>query len=108
MLSQHTAHLRGAGSSISQKINFDQGKYVVTFDAVKRAGYAPMAAPLTLMIDETPVLKLEAEKIGNDWGTFTTHAFALTAGAHTLAFVLGKAEGDAMDLLDNVRIKYEK
>ncbi|MCX6873270.1 MAG: alpha-L-fucosidase [Verrucomicrobia bacterium] len=104
--SQHTAHLRGAGSSFSQAINSDQGNYRLSFSAVKRSGYAPTPVPLTVTMDETVILKLESGQLGKEWGTFTTPAFPLTAGSHTLTFTLGKAEGDAMDLIDNVVITY--
>ena len=104
--SQHTAHMRGAGSSFWQSINFDAGKYTVSFDAVKRRGYTKTAVPLTVTIDGVTVLKLDLSQITEAWGSYTSPIFTATSGAHTLAFTIG--EGEGMDLIDNVTIKYCK
>ena len=104
--SRHTAFLRGEGSGISQVIHFDAGNYTVSFDAVKRTGYTSAAIPLTVTIDGKAVFTLEAAKLSDAWGSFTTPVFPLTAGAHTLAFTAGA--GDSMDLIDNVAIHFTK
>jgi hypothetical protein len=57
-------------------------------------------------IDGAPVLTLEASQITEKWGSYTSPTFAVTSGAHTLAFTIGAGEG--MDLIDNVTIKYCK
>jgi hypothetical protein len=49
------------------------------------------------------VFIVEASKISEAWGSYTSPAFAVTAGAHTLAFTVGAGEG--MDLIDNVEVK---
>jgi hypothetical protein len=104
--SRHTAFLRGEGSSISQVIHFDAGNYTVSFDAVKRTGYTSAAIPLTVTIDGKAVFTLEAAKLSDAWGSFTTPVIPLTAGAHTLAFTAGA--GDSMDLIDNIAIHCAK
>ena len=104
--SRHTAFLRGEGSGISQVIHFDAGNFTVSFDAVKRTGYTSAAIPLTVTIDGKAVFTLEAAKLSDAWGSFTTPVFPLTAGAHTLAITAGA--GDSMDLIDNVAIHFAK
>jgi alpha-L-fucosidase len=103
---RHSGFIRGAGNGISQSINFDKGSYTVSFNAVKRAGYSGTANSLTVSIDGAPVLTLEASQITEKWGSYTSPTFAVTSGAHTLAFTIGAGEG--MDLIDNVTIKYYK
>jgi len=49
------------------------------------------------------VFTLEAAKLSDAWGSFTTPVIALSAGAHTLAITAGA--GDSMDLIDNVAIQ---
>jgi hypothetical protein len=100
--------LRGAGSSFSQTIHFDAGSYTVSFDVVKRAGYGSKPAPLSVSVDGVVILDLAPDKLGKEWASFTSPVFALTKGTHALTFTLGKAEGDVMDLIDNVAIKYNK
>jgi len=99
---RHSAFMRGAGNGISQAVTFDAGSYTVSFDAVKRNNYGTVATPLTVSIDGKPVLALRASQISDKWNTYTTPAFTLASGTHTLAFVLG--EGESMGLIDNVRI----
>jgi peptidoglycan/xylan/chitin deacetylase (PgdA/CDA1 family) len=99
---RHSAFIRGAGNGISQSITFDQGRYTVRFDVVKRNGYSPTASPMTVSIDGTPVLSLQASQITDTWNTYTSPAFSVASGAHTLAFTLD-AEG-GMDMIDNVVI----
>ncbi len=104
--SRYTAFLRGEGSGISQEIHTDAGNFTVSFDAVKRTGYTSAAIPLTVTLDGKAVFTLEAAKLSDTWGSFTTPVIALTAGAHTLAFTAGA--GDSMDLIDNVGTHYAK
>ncbi|MCX5653818.1 MAG: hypothetical protein NTY65_04110 [Planctomycetota bacterium] len=47
---RHSAFIRGVGNGILQSITFDQGKYTVSFDVVKRNGYKG-TAPLTVSVD---------------------------------------------------------
>ena len=58
--------------------------------------------PVTVSIDGKPVLALQASQISDKWHTYTAPAFAVAAGAHTLAFTLG--EGESMGLIDHVVI----
>ena len=81
---------------------FDPGEYTISFDAVKRNNYGTSATPVTVSIDDKPVLALQASQISDKWHTYTAPAFAVTAGSHTLAFTLG--EGESMGLIDNVVI----
>ena len=103
---RHSGFIRGAGNGISQSINFDKGNYTVSFDTVRRRGYSPISTPLTVSIDGAPVYTVDASRITDAWGSYTSPIFAVTSGAHTLAFTLGA--GDGMDLIDNVVINYCK
>ncbi len=102
---RHSAFIRGVGNGISQSITFDQGKYTVSFDVVKRNGYKG-TAPLTVSVDGMPVYTVDASQISDAWGSYTSPVFTVAAGAHTLAFTLG--EGDGMDMIDNVVIHHGK
>lgn len=99
---QHSAFIHGAGNGISQAVMFDSGEYTISFDAVKRNNYGTSATPVTVSIDGKPVLALQASQISDKWHAYTTPAFAVTSGSHTLAFTLG--EGESMGLIDNVEI----
>ena len=104
--SRHCVFMRGPGNGVSQSITFDKGTYKVSFDAVKRNGYEKTAAPLRVTIDNVPVFALEPSQIAETWASYTSPVFPVTAGIHTIAFTLG--EGDGMDMIDNVAIKYCK
>jgi len=67
------------------------------------AMFKSAASPLTVTMDGKPVLTLDASQLSGAWGSYTSPAFAVTAGAHTLAFTVGAGEG--MDLIDNVEVK---
>ena len=84
-------------------MDFDKGNYTVSFDAVKRSGYSPTASPLAVTMDGKPLLTLDASRLSEAWGSYTSPVFAVTSGAHTLAFTVGAGEG--MDLIDNVEVK---
>ena len=104
--SRHVVYIRGAGNSISQRIIFDQGSYTIHFDAVKRNGYEKTAAPLNVTIDGTAVFSLEPSKITEKWASYASPSFPVTAGPHELAFSLG--EGEGMDIIDNVVLRFSK
>ncbi|MCF7675254.1 MAG: polysaccharide deacetylase family protein [Akkermansiaceae bacterium] len=101
---RHSVVMRGTGNGISQEMTFDQGKYTVSLDAVKRRGYEKSAAPLIVTIDGVPVLSLASSQITENWASYTSPVIPVTAGVHTLAITLG--EGDGMDLIDNVAINH--
>jgi len=52
------------------------------------------------------LITVEPSKLSEAWGSFTSAVFTVTSGAHTLAFTIG--EGEGMDLIDNVMIRYCK
>jgi len=99
---RHAAFIRGPGNRIAQAVTFDEGRYTVRFDLVKRRGYSPRSTPLAVTLDGAPVLALEPEQISDQWQRYTSPPFTATAGVHTLAFVLGA--GDGMDLVDAVSV----
>jgi len=103
---RHCGFIRGVGDGFSQPINFDTGKYTLSFDVVKRRGYGGTAVALVVTIDEAPVLTVDGGKIGDVWSRCSSEPFAVVAGAHTLAFTNG--EGEGMNLIDNVQIHYCK
>ena len=96
----------GAGNGVSQTLTFDKGSYTVSFDAVKRNGYEKTAAPLQLTLDGAPVLTVESSQIAEKWAHYASPAVPVAAGTHTLAITLG--DGDGMDLIDNVALKYSR
>jgi hypothetical protein len=102
--SRHCVFMRGPGNGVSQSITFDKGGYTVSFDAVKRSGYEKTAAPLRVTIDNVPVFALEPSQITEKWASYTSPVFQVAAGIHTIALTLG--DGDGMDMIDNVAIKY--
>jgi len=97
-------------------VKYDAEKWVL---AAKKAGmryivitskhhdgfamFKSVASPLTVTMDGKPLLTLDASQLSEAWGSYTSPVFAVTAGAHTLAFTI--AEGDSMDLIDNVEVK---
>ena len=101
---RHAVFMRGPGNGISQSITFDQGNYAVSLDVAKRSGYEKTAAPLRVTLDGKPVLSLDSSQITEKWASYTSPVVPVTAGTHTLGVILG--EGDGMDIIDNVVIKY--
>lgn len=104
--SRHAVYMRGPGNGISQTFTFDPGNYTISFDVVKRSGYEKTAAPLKITLDGTPVFTVDSSAITEAWSSKTSPAFPVTAGVHTLAFILGDGEG--MDMIDNLAIHYRK
>ena len=91
---------------ISQTLQFDKGNYAVSFDVVRRRGYSATSTPLSVTMDGATVFTLEATKITAAWAGCISPVFPVTACVHTLAFILG--EGEGMDMIDNVALKYRK
>lgn len=104
--SRHAVFMRGAGNGVAQTITFDKGNYTVSFDAVKRNGYEKTAAPLKVTLDGVTVFALEPAQITEKWASYTSPAFPVAAGSHTLAITLG--EGEGMDIIDNVALGYSR
>jgi len=96
---RHCVYMRGAGNGVAQAIAF-------SLDVVKRNGYEKTAAPLIITLDGATVLRLEPTQIAETWANHVSPAFPVTAGVHTLGIVLGDGEG--MDIIDNVVLKYGK
>ena len=101
--SRHAVYMRGPGNGVSQTLTLDKGSYILSFDAVKRNGYEKTAAPIKVTVDATSVLTLEPSQITEKWAHYTSPAFPVTAGSHTLSITLG--EGEGMDLIDNVVLR---
>ena len=97
----YAAYMRGPGNGIAQTVTCDKGRYTIGFDVVKRTSYEATAAPLNIVLDGVTVFSLPASRINESWSHCTSPALAVTAGAHTFAFILGEG---GMDLLDNVVI----
>lgn len=104
--SRHCAFMRGTGNGVSQTITFDKGNYTVTLDAVKRSGYEKTAAALLVTLDGSNVFTIAVPQITEKWASYTSPPFPVSAGPHTFAITLG--EGGGMDMIDNVRIHYQK
>ena len=78
----------------------------MSFDVVRRRGYSAISTPLSVTMDGATVFTLEATKITAAWAGCISPVFPVTACVHTLAFILG--EGEGMDMIDNVALKYRK
>lgn len=100
--SPHNGFIAGEGSSISQRITLDRGRYRISFDLAKRCGYEPTAAPMHVFLDETLIFTAEKPPVNGDWGRVVSPVLNVTDGIHKLSFVLGQG---GMDLIDNVSIK---
>lgn len=96
--------LQMTGHSISQVVNFPSaGTYTITFSAIGRSGYGSM--PTNVRVDGNDVLSLTAAQIGTTaWTNFTSNAFNVTAGDHTIAFVNGTLSGDHATVVDAIQL----
>ena len=104
--SRHCLFLRGTGNGVSQPIVFEEGNYVVSFDAAKRIGYEKTPAAIVVTIDGVPVSTVEIAQISEKWASYSSPEIPIKAGTHVMGIILG--EGDGMDLVDNVALRFAK
>jgi hypothetical protein len=95
--------LQGAGAQISQSVNFNTGGYTLSFQAAQRGNYQASSQTFEVLIDSTVVGTFTPGS--TSYASFTTGAFTVTAGAHTISFVgLNPNGGDNTAFIDSVQV----
>jgi hypothetical protein len=96
------AFLQNAGS-FSQQLTLSAGTYTVSFSAAQRATYQSSSQMFNVLIDGVVVGTFTPS--GTSYATYTTSAFTVAAGVHTVAFVgLNPNGGDNTAFIDQVVI----
>ena len=96
------AFLQQTGS-FSQAVNLAAGTYQLTFQAAQRGNFQTSAQTFRVLVDGVAVGTFTPA--GTSYGAFTTNAFTVGAGAHTIAFVgLNPNGGDNTAFIDNVQL----
>ena len=119
----HCGFVQGAGSSLSQSVMFDKGKYTISFDRRGINWTKVMYPSLNLVLDDRVLLTLEAyvkprkgqrgQRGKKVWTRHTSPVFSVSAGLHTISFVIGDDADpysyglSGANLIDNVRIEYK-
>ena len=115
--SRHCGFLNGDGS-ISQSVVFDAGKYTIRFDRTVPDREAGPFPALHLTLDGRVLLTLESVTVhdGRDkkaWKRYTSPAFTVTAGPHTIGFSNGDGRNESnyglrgANFIDNVAINHQ-
>ena len=93
-----------AGGAFSQVVNgMTAGSYVLSFDAAQRGNYGTSREDFEVLVDGTVVGTFTPT--GTSYAVYTTVAFTVTAGAHTITFQgLDSVGGDNTALLDAVNV----
>ena len=97
------AFLQKTGS-ISQAVNFAAaGSYLISFSAAQRANFGTSNEQVQVLVDGTVVGTITPA--GTSYATYTTAAFNVTAGSHTITFVgVDPSGADYTAFLDQVSI----
>ena len=98
------AFIQDGGSFSQTLVDVDPGNYQVSFFAVGQAGYS--AENVQVVVDGVTVYTLLAASMNTtSWQQFTTPAFALSSGNHTLTFQgVYSGSGNFGVALDNVQL----
>ena len=94
------AFLQGSGAQMAQTINLAAGTYSVSFYAARRA-WQGAGQPLQLSIGGIPV-GTPITPISTAFALYTSAAFTVTAGNHTLQFTTTNPTGDNSSFVDAV------
>ena len=94
-----TAFVQNVGS-VAQSLTLAAGTYTVRFSAARRVS---QVQPLQILIDGTPIGSPIAPA-GNNFATYTSENFTVTAGTHTLQFQGTNPSGDNSTLIDAVTL----
>ena len=88
--------------SISQNVaGWAAGSYVISFDAAQRGNFGTSHANFNVLVDGAVVGSFTPT--GTSYQSYTTAAFTVTAGAHTITFQgLNSAGGDNTAFIDEV------
>jgi hypothetical protein len=80
------AFLQGAGGAISQAVDFAAaGSYLISLSAAQRGNFGTSKEEVQVLVDGTVVDTFTPA--GTSYTTYTTAAFAVAAGSHTISFV---------------------
>ncbi len=91
----------GVAGQFSQKIQFKEGTYQMSFQAAKRTSFGGLQT-FDVYFDDI-VIGSYAPSSGT-YMTFTTDSFTASAGEHTIKFVATTTEGDNTAYIDDIRI----
>jgi hypothetical protein len=92
------AFLQKTGS-VTQSLNFFAGTYKISFSAVQRPGNSQT---IKVLVDGTSVGTFTPS--GSSFATFTTNAFTVTAGSHTITFAGTVSSGDNTAFIDQISV----
>ncbi|NGZ74392.1 chitobiase/beta-hexosaminidase C-terminal domain-containing protein [Saccharibacillus alkalitolerans] len=90
----------GVAGEFSQSINFPAGRYVLNFQAAKRAEYGDQT--FDVWFDDT---KIGSYRVSDStFRSYETEAFEATDGRHTVRFAATNKEGDNTAFIDTVSV----
>lgn len=97
------AFLQMSGSSIAQSVSMAAGTYAVDFFAAQRVAYQSSQQNFEVLVDGNVVGQFTPG--GSDYASYSTAAFTVAAGTHTISFVgLDTAGGDNTAFIDDVQV----
>ncbi|HEX3450983.1 MAG TPA: hypothetical protein VHS97_22205, partial [Isosphaeraceae bacterium] len=95
--------LQMTGSFSQSVAGWAGGSYFITFDAAQRGNYGGPAQDFEVLVDGTVVSPFTPS--GTSYQAYSTAAFTVAAGSHTITFQgLDSAGGDNTALIDAVAI----
>ena len=96
------AFLQGTGSFTQSVANWTAGSYVLLFDAAQRGNYGVSEQSINVLIDGNSVATFTPSS--TSYQGYSTVAFTVTAGTHTIEFLGLSANGDNTGFLDQVTV----
>ena len=97
------AFLQTTGSFTQTVTGWAAGSYVLTFDAAQRGNYQASRQDFEVLVDGTVISTFTPS--GTSYQSYSTAAFTVTAGSHTITFQgLDSAGGDNTAFVDAVAV----
>lgn len=90
----------GVAGEFSQSVYFPAGRYELSFQAAKRAGYGDQT--FDIWFDDTKIGSYNITQ--SAYASYTTDAFDATEGKHAIRFSATKTQGDNAAFIDSVAI----
>jgi archaellum component FlaG (FlaF/FlaG flagellin family) len=101
-LGTQVAFIQQTGT-ISQTATFTDGTFTISFEAAQRGNFQSSSQTIAVEVDGNVVGTFTPS--GTNYALYTTNAFTMTAGTHTVSFVgLDPYGGDNTVFLDDARI----
>jgi hypothetical protein len=98
-------YVQGKGTITQPVAGWSAGSYTISFNAAQRGNDGVSAQDFEVLVDGGVVGTFKPA--GVSYQAYTTAAFAVTAGSHTIAFLgLNTAGGDNTAFIDNVIIAF--